>query len=215
MMQFESKIINKGIVTFPNFSGTRIMMMPFLLEAPEATLPEFATHYIKLLSEMITKNDIKEGIAYLTIDEAYVKKNTTHRRPGVHVDGIDENGLCGGWGGGGWGCSGMLQSSTVMGCKGWNGTFNDFPLANGDCVNLLEQLSSKEETYLIPNNLYQLNSMAVHESIPQTQDGNRQFIRLSNPNNGNWYKGYTENPLGIKPTGKICASRTEFMNFRN
>ncbi len=56
--------------------------------------------------------------------------------------------------------------------------------------------------------------LAVHESIPMTQDCARQFVRVSMPNDAPWYDGYTVNPVGVKPTGPIHESRDEFMRFR-
>lgn len=51
----------------------------------------------------------------------------------------------------------------------------------------------------------------IHESIPQTQFVNRQFVRLSMPSTAPWFKGYAPNPVGVAPTGPILPRR-QFMD---
>ena len=120
---FISIIEDCGSVSFPEFSSTRVMMMPFLLEDIRGTVHLKA--YRSLLIQILVaanKQGYEKGIAYLTIDEAIVVKGETHRRPGIHVDGLcpTETGKScaassGGWGGGGGGWGGGLSG-------GWGGS---------------------------------------------------------------------------------------------
>jgi len=210
---FNSIITRVGELSFPQFTGTRVMMMPVRLEdADSLPIPS----WIEAFKHLIGLSPIKSGTAYITIDEAQVSANTTQRRPGLHVDGVGPDGKAGGWGGGGggWGAQGMLVAASVVGCRGWNKEFDGFPKPNGDCSHLQDQCNDQDAFVMEANNVYAFGSLGVHESLPMTKDTQRQFVRLSMPNDCPWYEGYTPNPLGIKPTGPIHSARNEFMAFR-
>jgi hypothetical protein len=53
--------------------------------------------------------------------------------------------------------------------------------------------------------------LGIYDPVPQPQATERTFARLSLPSDGPWFEGYTENPLGVMPTGPILPPR-EFMN---
>lgn len=206
-MRFESKIEDKGLLIFPQFSGLRIMMMPFHLE-DVTSIPESMSLWRAAVNTLVGLSTVKTGTAYLTVDEAVVQAGQTHRRPGMHVDGL------GGWGGGGggWARNGMLFASNRIGCRGWAQVFDGEPDLNGGCEHLAEQCG--EPVVMQPGRVYWCSPLAVHESIEQAETGQRQFVRLSMPNDCAWYDGYTRNPLGIEPAGPILPARTKFMQFR-
>lgn len=204
MFKWTSKIEEKGLILFPEFSGARVMMLPFRLDDLD-TLP--VAHYRPAVRQLLNVCTVKTGVAYLTIDEAFVRAGETHRRPGMHVDGL------GGWGGGGggWARNGMLLASSIFGCRGWAQAFEGEIGPNGECEHLAGQCGP--ETKMLPNRVYWCNDLAVHESVPQSFDAPRQFIRLSMPSNAPWYEGYTRNPA-VAPTGPILPARTQFMSWR-
>ncbi len=68
---------------------------------------------------------------------------------------------------------------------------------------------------MLPNRVYHCGPLTVHESLPVWQTVPRQFIRISMPSDAPWYEGYTENPLGIKPTGPIHPRREKQMGYRS
>ncbi len=82
-------------------------------------------------------------IGYLTVDEREVRRGETHRRAGLHVDGV-YNGSAGGWGGGapggGWGVvgNGMLTVSSHAMCRVFNKDFVGWPGMEGECGHLAE-----------------------------------------------------------------------------
>jgi hypothetical protein len=205
---FSSKIEDKGSLHFPEFTGLRIMMMPLRLE-DEATIPEFMAQWRPAVRELIGISTVKHGTAYLTVDEAVVRAGETHRRPGMHVDGV---GAWGG-GGGGWARNGMLVASSRLGCRGWHQDFSGAPGDNGDCSHLADQCAA--ETLFQPGRVYWCSPLAVHESLPQQENGPRTLVRLSMPNDCPWFDGYTQNPTGILPTGPVLPARTEFMGYRS
>ncbi len=210
-MTFVSNIKRIGYMSLPKFSDMRIMMLPFLLENID-TLPDDLTHWRDAVIQLCELSPVKTGVAYLTIDEKCLKEGQTHRRAGLHVDGVYKNGA-GGWGGGGgaWGKSGLLTVSSHLGCRVWNQSFIGQPGEEGECDHLAIQCKPECEVLLEPFEVYWLGSHCVHESLPMITDVMRTFVRLSMPSRAPWFEGYTVNPKGIKPTGPILPRR-EFMH---
>lgn len=216
MKAFDSTVSEVGTIALPRFSGLRIMMMPFLLEDLES-IPKSMGLWRKPLAQLRSMSEVQEGVAYLTIDEAEVEAGTTHRRPGLHVDGIGPDHRPASWGGGGggtWGNSGMLVAASHYGCRGWDQIFQGEPGANGDCSHLANQCQPEDATQFEGGKVYLCGPLTVHESVVMGQKTNRQFVRLSMPNDCPWYEGYTENPTGVKATGPIHPPRTQFMGYR-
>lgn len=198
---------------FPAYSGLRIMMMPFHAHDLEGSLPSFLQAYKPLIDTMIAHSPAhvvfpENTTAYLTIDEMHLEPGIIQRKPSLHVDGMYANELAGAWGGGGggWGSCGngmLLASNTDDLCKMWTGHFNGVPINDGECNHLRDQLSSKDMHSFKAGDVIWADGLMVHESYPAIEAVDRQFIRVSLPNNAPWFAGYTENPLGIKPCGKI------------
>lgn len=204
-----SEIVPKGHVNFPAYTGTRVMMMPFHIHNPFGSLPDTLEHYKGVVTAMCAMSRVVYGTGYLTVDEAFVRAGETHRRPGLHIDGA------GSWGGGGsWGSGGMLVAASVAGSRAWHRQLMGEPGPEGDCSHLWAQLKDDESIILGPGEVFWCSPTCVHEAIPMVVDVERQFIRLSMPNDAPWYEGYTENPLGIKPTGPVLPARAEFMGYR-
>lgn len=215
MNKFNSTFKQVGVVNLPAFSNARVIMMPVELGNLNS-IPEALNHWKDTIKDLFNLANIKTGIGYITIDEKIVKANTTHRRQGLHVDGVYQ-GRCGGWGGGGggsWGSlgNGMLTVSNIAGCKAWNqeGLFGKLG-QDGEADHFASQLRGENATIFQPNNVYWVDGLCIHESLSMQKDCERQFVRLSMPSNGPWFTGYTENPLGIKPTGEILPRR-QFQN---
>lgn len=203
---FTSTFRKVGEVGLPPFAAIRVMMLPIIIGDADS-LPQFVATYHPTVCSLARMADSEHlgKVGYLTIDEKTVYAGLTHRRAGLHVDGGDSRG----WGGGGgWGsrATGMLTVSSRAGCRAWAQDFDGEVGYEGDCEHLRPQLLS-EGTVLGAGEVYWLDGLCVHESIPQTTQMQRQFVRLSLPSIAPWYEGYTENPLGIKPTGPILPRR--------
>ena len=210
---FTSAFRKVGELKLPPYSGTRVMMLPIVL-GHRATLPEFVSHYSWTAQRMFDMTDPAHlgKVGYLTIDEKLVLAGRTHRRAGMHVDGGNDRG----WGGGGGWASkahGMLTvSSHVRDAARGLRTLME-KLVRKDLAGstyIPDQLQSSG-TLLGPGEVYWLDGMCVHESLAQPFDVKRQFVRLSMPSTAPWYEGYTENPLGVEPTGEILPRR-KFMS---
>lgn len=207
------KYWNHTPLAMPEFAGTRVMMMPVRLGSLDG-IPEQYHGLINQLYGMIEGRFIGE-IGYLTIDEQILKKGEFLRRPKKHVDGY-YNGRCGAWGGGGgWGSvgNGMLVISSTPNCKAWLGNYDGEPDNEGGCEHI--KLNDSFEIFEA-NQVYWVDGACIHETLPMEGDSPRQFLRLSMPNNGAWFEGYTENPTGIMPTGEILPQqkREDFMKYK-
>jgi hypothetical protein len=210
-MKFDSVFKHVGETNLPNFSGTRIMMMPIII-GDLNSIPKELSHYQEGLNKLFSFTDPKHHgqIGYITIDEKQVLAGTTHRRSGLHVDGVYD-GKCGSWGGGGWGSvgNGMLTVSSIPGCKAYNQSFDGEIGRDGECDKIANQCEAAKSTIFEAGQVYWVDGLCVHESLPLSQTTNRQFVRLSMPSTAPWFKGYSENPLGIKPTGPILSRRKQ------
>ncbi len=204
-----------GRINLPPWTGIRVMMMPFDMQDVR-TLPNSLGLWRGVVRVMCELAD-QEGVGYLTIDEADVKAGTTHRRPGMHVDGVGPDGKVGGWGGGGgYGKNGMMMVSSHVGCRAWDVDITGWagPKSDGDCSHVSQYLRDKDSLIMKPNRAYWCGPMMVHEAIPMKENTKRSFVRVSYPSNAPWYEGYTVNPLGVQPTGPIHPARDKYMAYR-
>lgn len=211
MTSFESRFEYCGVTSFPSFTGTRVMMMPFLLGIPES-LPDFLSAWREPVTSICSFRPQHAGqVGYLTIDEKVLAEGETHRRAGLHVDGVYRKGN-GSWGGGGWGSvgTGMLTVSSIPACRAFNQHFDGWPGEEGDCEHMRDQLT--DGTLLASGEVFWLDGLCVHESLRmKSRMTERQFVRVSLPSNAPWFEGYTVNPSGVLPTGPILLRR-EFMS---
>jgi hypothetical protein len=223
-------------VPLPAYKNLKLLMMPIVL-GDETTVPDPDLFpMLKVMANAVPEHVGK--VVYLTIDQKAIVAGTTHRRPGLHVDGyphtradktcLDFPGIWAGsghggtWGGGGgkgggmganwWDGTGLLTVASVEGCRAWNKDFEGEPRVEGYCEHLFEQCQDDQAIVLKAKALYWMSPGCVHESIPVEVETIRTFVRLSLPSKCDWYQGCTPNPLGVKPTGKTNARRP-FMDY--
>lgn len=188
---------------FPEFSGLRVMMMPVRLGVFDGVPQQYTQQVAELFGMAESRHQGEVG--YLTIDEKDLDSGQTLRRPGKHVDGY-YHGRCGAWGGGGgWGSvgNGMLTVSSTPHCRAYPGLFAEEPGPEGQC----DHFEIGDGVTFGAGDVYWVDGACVHESLPVSEPTQRQFIRLSMPNNGPWFDSYTPNSSGIKPTGEILTGR--------
>lgn len=82
-MKYESKVQAQGQVSFPDFQGERVYMLPFY---QKEGLPENLKRWQDTVDQMLAGLSTDEVI-YLMIDQGFVKSGRSHRRPGLHIDG--------------------------------------------------------------------------------------------------------------------------------
>lgn len=208
---FTSSFECDGEIKLPEFSGIRVLMMPFYLEDIKGSLPELLKPWINVIKAMRVGIS---GMAFITIDELDVPRGKRHRRPGLHVDGWTYDGECGMWGGGGggqWGNGGWVTVASRNGCAAYRQEFRGVPAEYGNCDHLRDQLQKRET--LKPRHMYRMQPMTVHETIP-SPGGPRQFARLSLPSElGCWPISCTPNPFGIAPRRIGPARPIAFTNY--
>ncbi|CAN0355980.1 unnamed protein product, partial [Phaeothamnion confervicola] len=139
MWAFESQIKPLGKIPLPTFTGTRIMMMP-VIHGDIESLPTALSHYRQTIRGLFAATTNHAGkVGYLTIDEKRTTIGGTHRRAGLHVDGIYRGG--GGSWGGGWGAvgAGMVTVASHVGCRAWAQEFKGSPDNEGGCEFMRDQ----------------------------------------------------------------------------
>jgi hypothetical protein len=210
-MKWFSEVKPLGDIRLPAFMGIRIQMMPVILGYMDS-IPYELRHFRETILRIFCLMDQKHigQTGYLTIDEKFVRFGQFHRRPGLHVD-------AGGWGGSGprhpaaSADNGMIVTQSHEHTVAYHQAFEGEIGEEGDCKCLRRQA-------IAPNPLkafkaYWLSGLTVHGHIsPMLQDTARQFVRLSLPSDAPWFDGYTENPLGVKPTGPVLPRR-KFMDL--
>lgn len=82
-MKYQSKVQARGAVTFPEFTGERIYMLPFY---QRDGLPTEHRRWQETVDAMLAGIETDLPV-YLMVDQGVVLPGNAHRRPGVHVDG--------------------------------------------------------------------------------------------------------------------------------
>lgn len=214
-------IAKAGVVDFPPPRDRNVNMMPFVL-GDRASLPDDLADYWHMIEE--ADCTFEPGrIAYLTVQESWVRVGETQRRPGIHTDGT----AVFGWGGGAWGGgisdpqpakpppkpanpwprpwpnrpseplpkkNGIYTASTDGRCCFWNEARYDV-----DTHGALLAPPVGTCLFACPSTLYWLTDRTPHESLPAQEDGYRQFFRVVSHEIGVWFTRHnTPNPLGVK-----------------
>jgi hypothetical protein len=83
MHKYQSQVVKGGFVSFPEFKGEKVYMLPFY---KKDGLPSHLKRWQSTVDQMLCGIET-EKVIYLMIDEAFVSAGKTHRRPGLHIDG--------------------------------------------------------------------------------------------------------------------------------
>lgn len=194
-------------IVFPEFSGIRCLMMPYIQGDPESVPIEYRTGYEQIIEE----NFIEQGmIGYLTIDESKAIKGIPHRGSrskfdrALHTEaGIIPNKIYA-WGGGGWGRNHivelekdtqiLLANNVDDSCAIWNATHENTSL-DGDIGGYATQYPYDDGIFMKAGEVYQIGILTPHESLPVKADIDRQFLRIISSGVHGREPYFTENPL--------------------
>lgn len=80
---YTSSVKELSPVTFPEFTGERVYMQKFY---KETGLPKHLRRWQQTVDQMLSDVDTDQPIFFM-VDQGIVKPNTSHRRPGAHIDG--------------------------------------------------------------------------------------------------------------------------------
>jgi hypothetical protein len=163
-------------------------MVPYNLgEKPNFSGPlEAWNEVVHEVSSMIS--DRISGTAFLTVDQREILPGITHRRPGVHFDGVWIPEINAHRTGGGrhrtdnsLDKSGIILVSDYSMCRGWNGVFEGNPGPGGDCEPLRDALEASESFMIDHNEVFWGNAMFIHEGLQASVPVKRTLMRISLP----------------------------------
>ena len=172
------------------FQGRQHYMHAFDLSNP-VMRPGFED-YIEPVMALTRAAGATRGVAYMTVDEKLIAAGMSQRRPRPHVDGCFMPRVnfwghpgpiwlhhCNDIGHGPLRRMAVIVSSSVAGCRAWNGLYEGEPAKDGDLSHISNQLGAGD--ILAPNIGYLLSPDCIHESLIFTQETNRTFLRIALP----------------------------------
>ena len=204
-----------GKFDFPQFTGVRCLMMPFIQGDPDSVPDEYRRY-----SEFISRFYLEKGeIGFLTIDESEVQAGKPHRGArakygrALHTEAGKKANARYGWGDTGgdtdggtytWGdfknvlldpdCKMLIGSNSSNTCAVWDATHEDTSF-DGDIGNFADKYPYEEAIVLSAGEICQIGILTPHESLPVQKTHDRQFVRIV----GSGVKGrepyFTINPL--------------------
>lgn len=195
-----------GTVKFPEYSGLRCLMMPFIQGEPDTVPDEYAAYY-----SIIGTTYLQRGaIGYLTIDESLVLKGAPHRGArakfgrALHTEaGLRPEGKFG-WGGSGWGSATnvwldrdlkVLLANNVDGsCALWD-VVHERTTHDGDIGHEADRYPYDDAVIMQAGEVHRIGILTPHESLPVTADVNRQFLRIVGSGVHGREPYFTVNPL--------------------
>jgi hypothetical protein len=199
-----------GHVVFPEYSGIRCLMMPYIQGDP-TSVPEIYAPY----SGVIASTFLKKGdLGFLTIDESVVTKGTPHRGAramfgrALHTEaGLHPENLTLHWGGGprpGWGSSHrvtldwnveiLLANNIDNSCAVWDAEHPDTSL-DGDIGHVAELYPYEDAVLMKAGEVHRIGILTPHESLPVQETAHRQFLRILSSGVHGREEYFTTNPL--------------------
>lgn len=200
--------MHTSTIIFPQYTGTRCLMMPYIQGDPDSVPKEFRKGYESILAN----NFIEQGeIGFLTIDESPAIANKPHRGKrakygrALHTEaGLRPNKLYAWgsvpvWGGGtrvilDRDVQILLANNLDDSCALWNcehlNTSED-----GDIGDFADQYPYDTAIKMKAGEVHQIGILTPHESLPVKQDCHRQFLRIMSKGVHGREDYFTENRL--------------------
>ena len=170
-----------GPIQMPTYDGRQLRMTE--LEASGPVMPEGFHDYAWLVHHLLLKVNKFIGPVYMTVDERWIVPGSSHRRPGVHVDGRWDPqagnwcGLQGGHRHDGQGRHALIVAADVGGCMAYTGNFQATPAEDGDLEHARHLFT--EPSFLYGDRAYGLSPDCVHESLVMGELTRRSWLRLT------------------------------------
>jgi hypothetical protein len=170
-----STIRKAGRVPFPDFTGERIYMQPFLNWHGEILLPAKYQRWIPTVKAML--RGIESALPmFLMVDQSRVAAGKSQRRGGVHIDGN-------------WSerpgdkfnpAEILVLASDVEGCRAYLGEYPEAQVGKGgDCSAV--SLSGRKRVRCVADYAYVGTVATLHESIPIRRNCERTLVRINVP----------------------------------
>ena len=207
---------------FPEFSGIRCLMMPYI-QGDSASVPDIYAPYRDIVDSVFLQ---KGDIGFLTIDESLAIAGTPHRGQrakygrALHTEVGKVPGQIYCWGGGGgWGKPSpspkpkpkpkpkprhrvtldrdvriLLANNLDDSCAVWDAEHEDTSL-DGDIGHAAADYPYSNAIFLKAGEVHDIGILTPHESLPVRQDFNRQFLRIVSSGVHGREEYFTRNPL--------------------
>lgn len=207
-------------VTFPKYSNTRCLMMPYIQGDPDSIPDSYSVYREIVKTVFLTPGEV----GFLTIDESPVVRGKPHRgarakyERALHTEAGKRHTIYGwgtyppGWGGSvpTWGGSPswgggykvtldpdveiLLANNLSDSCALWEAEFRDTS-EDGDIGYAAEQYPYEDATLMKSGEVHRIGIFTPHESLPVDKDFNRQFLRIVGSGVYGREEYFTENPL--------------------
>lgn len=182
----------RGNIMFPEFTGVRCYMMPFIQGRPES-LPENFHQYSEIIERFAL--DGEEGqLGLVTIDESFVTAGKSQRGYGagertIHTEACRSLDTLS-WGPTSpptWGERSVVRLSPDLRiliansiedtCMVWNAEVED-TTPDGDLSMRASEFPIDAGRMMAAGEVMEIGIFTPHEPIPQKESGNRQFFRI-------------------------------------
>ena len=176
-------------IEFPQYSGVRCLMMPYIQGDPESVPEEYRGYADIIRSVFFRKGDV----GYLTIDESVAEKGKPHRGTrsktdrALHTEAGRLPGKVYAWGGGGWGRNHlvtldadveiMLANNLDGSCAVWDAVHEETSL-DGDIGFASGQYPYADAVMVKAGEVHKIEILTPHESLPVAKNTDRQFLRI-------------------------------------
>lgn len=193
-------------IEFPEYTGLRCLMMPFIQGDPDSVPDEYRSQYGDILSSVfINRGDI----GFLTIDESIVSAGTPHRgarakfqRP-LHTEAGMTPSKIYAWGRPNWGglhdvtldpdVTVLLANSVSGSCALWDAEHGVTSI-DGDIGDCADMYPYENATLMNAGDVHHIGILTPHESLPIVGGGERQFLRIVSSGVHGRERYFTENP---------------------
>lgn len=191
-------------IVFPEYTGIRCLMMPYIQGEPESVPEEYRVAYSSILERLVLR---RGDIGYLTIDESPVIAGNPHRgaraktNRALHTEAGVRPHDSFGWG---WGFSNdvklerdvqiLLANNLDESCALWD-AWHENTSRDGDIGHFSHMYPLDEAVLMWAGEVHQIGILTPHESLPVKQDCNRQFLRIVSSGVHGRESYFTVNPL--------------------
>lgn len=194
-------------ISFPEFSGLRCLMMPYIQGDPKS-VPDAYKAYADIVRNVFVK---RGDVGYLTIDESVADAGKPHRGKRARFDRAihTEAGLLRGkfgWGDPkpGWGgkhavvlerdVKVLLANNIDDSCAIWDAEHKNTSV-DGDIGHAAEEYPYRDAKLMKAGEVYEIGIFTPHESLPVKRTVRRQFLRIVSSGVHGRESYFTQNPL--------------------
>jgi hypothetical protein len=194
-------------IVFPEFTGVRCLMMPYIQGDPESVPAAYRAGYESALAGLFFE---KGAVGFLTIDESMAAQGKPHRGDrakfgrALHTEAGRRPEKMYAWGGGGWGKSHevtldrdvriLLANNIDDTCALWNAEHENTSI-DGDIGDQAELYPYSDAIMMRAGEVHEIGILTPHESLPVQSDSPRQFLRILSAGVHGREPYFTKNPL--------------------